>query len=158
MEGEGLLLAFAQIGVIVAGFAGVAASLRQVWTASERVQFQILVVASLAIMFFALLPPILFYVMRDAQVSVRLASAGYGLYVAQIMTRRVRAFRRARTPLRIYLSTIVFGSTVALLLMLLNVAFFGSPGVHALGLLPALYVATLQFRLFVTPPAPPRTS
>ena len=157
MEGEGLLLAFEQIGVIVAGFAGVAASLRQSWTASERVQFQILVVASVAIMFFALLPPILFYVTHDAQVSLRLASAGYGLYVAQIVTRRVRAFRRARTPPRIYLSTLVAGSMVALLLMLLNAAFLGSAGIHALGLLPALYVATLEFRLFVTPQAPPRT-
>jgi len=157
MEGEGLLLAFAQIGVIVAGFAGVAASLRQSWTASERVQFQILVVASLAIMFFALLPPILFYVTHDVQVSLRVASAGYGLYTAQIVTRRVRAFRRARTPQRAPMWTLVVGGSVALLLMLLNVAFLGSPGVYALGLLPALYVATLQFRLFVTPPASLRT-
>jgi len=55
------------------------------------------------------------------------------------------------------MSTLVAGATVALLLMLLNVAFLGSPGVHALGLLPGLYVATVEFRLFVTPPAPPRT-
>ena len=157
MEGEGLLLAFAQIAVIVAGFAGVAASLRQSWTASERVQFQILVVASLAIMFFALLPPILFYVTHDAQVSLRLASAGYGLYTAQIVTRRVRAFRRARIAQRAPMWTLVVGATVALLLMLLNVAFLGSAGIHALGLLPGLYVATVEFRLFVTPPAPPRT-
>jgi Na+-transporting NADH:ubiquinone oxidoreductase subunit NqrD len=153
MEGEGLLLALAQIGVIVAGFAGVAASLRQRWAASERVQFQILVVASVAIMFFALLPPVLFYVTHEAQVSVRLASAGYGLYTAQIMTRRVRAFRRARTPLRTYLPLVV-GPTVVLVLMVLNVALWGAAGVHALGLLPGLYVATAYFRLFVTPPAP----
>lgn len=157
MDGEGPLLALAQIGVIVAGFAGIAASLRQSWTPSERVQFQILVVASLAIMFFAVLPPIIFYVTHDARLSLRLASAGYGLYVAQVMTRRVRAFRRARTPLRTYLWTLVVGPTAVLLLMVLNVAFLGSPGVHALGLLPGLYVATVQFRLFVTPPAPPRT-
>jgi hypothetical protein len=153
VEGEGLLLALAQVGVVVAGFAGVAAALRQRWTASERVQFQILVVASLAVMFFALLPPILFYVTHDAQLSVRLASGGYGLYVAQVMTRRVRAFRRARTPLRTYLWTIVVGPTVVLVVMLLNVLLWGAPGIHALGLLPGLYVATAQFRLFVAPSA-----
>jgi len=93
-------------------------------------------------------------VTHDAQVSVRLASAGYGLYVAQVMTRRVRAFRRARTPLRTYPWTLVVGPTVVLVLMVLNVALWGAAGVHALGLLPGLYVATAYFRLFVTPPAP----
>ena len=92
-----------------------------------------MVVASLAIMFFALLPPVLFYVTHEAQVSVRLASAGYGLYVAQVMIRRVRAFRRARTPLRTYLWTLVVGPTVVLVLMVLNVALWGTAGVHAFG-------------------------
>ena len=153
MEGEGLLLTLAQIGVVVAGFAGVAASVHQRWTASDRVHFQILVVASLAIMFFALLPPILFYVTHDAPLSVGLASAGYGLYLAQVMTRRVRAFRRARTPLRMYLWTLVVMPTVVLVLMLLNVALWRAAGVHAVGLLPGLYVATAEFRLFVMPQA-----
>ena len=152
MDGEGMLLAMAQIGVIVAGFAGVAASMHQRWTASDRVHFQILVVASLAIMFFALLPPVLFYVTHDAQLSMRLASVGYGLYVAQIMTRRLRAFRKARTPLREFWLLVV-GPIIALGAMVLNTVVFGSAGVHALGLMPALYVATTEFRLFVAPPA-----
>lgn len=151
MDGEGLLLALAQIGVIVAGFAGVAASLRQQWSAAERVQFQILVVASLAIMFFAVLPVMLFYVTHEAQLSVRLASAGYGLYVAQVMTRRVHAFRRARTPLRTYLWSLVVGPVVVLGLMVLNVVLWGNAGIHAMGMLPGLYVATAQFRRFVAP-------
>jgi hypothetical protein len=75
-------------------------------------------------MFVALLPTVLFYVTHEAQVSVRLASAEYGLYAAQIMTRRVRAFRWARTPLRTYLWTLVVGPTVVLVLMLLNVALW----------------------------------
>lgn len=151
-----MLLALAQIGVVVAGFAGVAATLRQRWLPADRVQFQVLVVASLAIMFFGLLAPILFYLTHDFALSVRLASAGYAIYVAQVMARRIRAFRRARTPLRMYVVTLVIGPSTVTFLMLLNLVL-ASVGLYALALLPGLYVATAQFRYFVMPVAEPRT-
>jgi hypothetical protein len=152
MEGEAVFLALAQVGVVVAGFAVIAASLRQQWTPASRVQFQVLVVASLAIMFFALLPPILFYVSRDASLSIRISSAGYGIYVLQVMVRRVVAFRRARTPLAVYVWGLVVLPSCVVVLMTANVVVFSSTGLQALGLLPGLYVATAQFRSFVMPP------
>lgn len=153
MQGEGVLLALAQIGIIVASLAGVAATLRTDWTPADRIRFQVLVVASVAIMFFTLLPPILFSISHDESLSVRISSAGYLLYVAQVMARRVVAFRRARTPLRAYVWTLVVGPTLVIVLMALNTAVWASPGVHALGMLPGLYVAMAQFRAFAMPAA-----
>ena len=148
MQGEGLFLALAQIGIIVASLAGVVASLRRDWGPSDRVRFQVLVVASLAIMFFALLAPIAFYITGDQTLSIRIASAGYLIYVVQVIIRRDIAFRRARTPLRTYVWTLVLLPIANVVVLALNVAVWASPGVHALAMLPGLYVATAHFRAF----------
>ena len=151
MQGEGLFLALAQIGIIVASFAGVVASLRRNWGPSDRVRFQVLVVASLAIMFFTLLAPIAFYITGDQTLSIRIASTGYLIYVVQVIVRRDIAFRRVRTPLRTYVWSLVLLPVANVVVLALNVAVWASPGVHALAMLPGLYVATAHFRAFAMP-------
>src|SRR4030088_3018256 len=104
MEGAAFLVAIAQIGIVVAGFAGLAASFqdRTRWDPAEWITLQTLVVASLAVVFFALLPFIPFYAWHDEQLSLRLASGGYALYAVQVFLRRVLALRRAGAPRAAY--------------------------------------------------------
>jgi hypothetical protein len=150
MEGAAFLLAVAQIGIVVAGFAGLAASFqdRAHWTPAEWVTYQTLVVAGLGVVFLALLPFIPFYAWHDEQLSLRLASGGYALYAVQVFVRRILALRRAGSPRAAYrfliLGPFLQVSAIA------NVAF-GSMALYVFTLLLALYFATTQFRHFVLP-------
>jgi len=76
MAGEAFLVGAAQIGIVLAGFAGLAATFqdRERWNRAEWVYGQTLVVASLAVMFFALLPFIPFFLWHDQQLSLRIPS------------------------------------------------------------------------------------
>ena len=150
MEGEQVLLGIAQIGIIVAGFAGLVGSLqdRENWTRAEWVYLQTLVVASIGIVFVALLPFVPFYVWHDQQLSLRLASGLYVLYAIQVFLRRMLALRRARAPRSAY------GNFVLVPLLIASTAantFLGSIALYVLTLLLAVFFATTQFRHFVIP-------
>ncbi len=150
MEGEQVLVGFAQIGIIVAGFAGLVGSLqdREHWTRAEWVYLQTLVVASIGIVFIALLPFVPFYLSHDQQLSLRLASGLYVVYAVQVFVRRLVALRRARALRSAYghfvVVPLLIGSAVA------NI-FLGSIALYVLTLLLAVYFATTQFRHFVVP-------
>jgi len=150
MEGAPFLIGVAQIGIVVAGFAGLAASFqdRQRWDRAEWVTLQTLVVASLAVVFFALLPFVPFYAWHDEQLSLRLASGGYALYAVQVFLRRIVALRRARSPRSSY-RFLILGPFLQLS-AIANVAF-GSMALYAVTLVLALYFSTTQFRHFVIP-------
>ena len=150
MEGEAFLIGIAQIGIVVAGFAGLAASFqdRTRWDHAEWVTLQTLVVASLAVVFFALLPFIPFYAWHDEQLSLRLASGGYALYAVQVFVRRILALRRRGSPRSAY-RFLILGPFLQLS-AIANVAF-GSMALYAVTLVLALYFSTTQFRHFVIP-------
>jgi hypothetical protein len=150
MEGATFLVAVAQIAIVVSGFAGLAATFqnRERWDHAEWVTLQTLVVASLAVVFFALLPFIPFYAWHDEQLSLRLASGGYALYAVQVFVRRVLALRRAGSPRAAYRFLIL--APFLQLSAIANVAF-GSMALYAVTLVLALYFSTTQFRHFVIP-------
>jgi hypothetical protein len=151
MEGEAFLIGVAQIGIVVAGFAGLAASFqdRERWTPAEWVYLQTLVVASLAVTFFALLPFIPFYLWHDQQLSLRIASGTYALYALQVFPRRLLSLRRAGSPRSAYQNLIL--APFLILSALANLPF-GSMALYAVTLVIALYFAAVQFRHFVIPP------
>ncbi len=150
MEGEAFLLGVAQIAIVVAGFAGLAASFqdRGRWTAAEWVYLQTLVVASLAVVFFALLPFIPFYLWHDEQLGLRLASGTYALYALQVFPRRLFALRRAQSPRSAYRNLML--APFLILSAVANIPF-GSIALYSLTLVIALYFAAVQFRHFVIP-------
>ena len=151
MVGGVFLVGVAQIGIVVAGFAGLAASFRdqERWSRAEWVYLQTLVVASLAVVFFSLLPFIPFFLLRDQRFSLQLASATYAVYAVQAFARRLRSLRQARAPRTAYSNL-----TLAPLLILSAVVNLpvGSLALYAVTLIAALYFATVQFRHFVIPP------
>lgn len=150
MESEAFLVGVAQIGIVVAGFAGLAASFqdREHWTRAEWVYLQTLVVSSLAAVFFALLPFIPYFAWHDQQLSLRIASAAYAVYALQVSARRLRSLRRAGSPRSAYRNL-----TLAPFLILSAVANvpFGSMALYAVTLVMALYFSAVQFRHFVIP-------
>lgn len=150
MEGEQLLIGIAQIGIVIAGFAGLVGTLqdREHWMPAEWVYLQTLVVASIGVVFVALLPFVPFYLSHDDQLSLRVASGLYALYTFQVFPRRLIALRRARAPRSAYGNL-----ALAPLLMLGATAniFLGSLALYVLTLLVAVFFATTQFRHFVIP-------
>lgn len=150
MEGEAFLIGMAQIGIVVAGFAGLAASFqdRERWTRAEWVYLQTLVVSSLAVVFFALLPFIPFFLWHDERLSVEITSAAYATYAVQVFARRLRSLRNAGSPRTAYrnlmLAPLLIVSAVA------NVPF-GSLALYTFTLVTALYFSALQFRHFLIP-------
>jgi hypothetical protein len=150
MEGEAFLLGVAQIGIVVAGFAGLAASFqdRGRWTPAEWVYLQTLVVASLAVTSFALLPFVPFYLWHDQQLSLRSASGAYAVYALQVFPRRLLSLRRARSPRSAYRNLVL--APFLILSASVNLPF-GSMALYAGTLLMALYFSALQFRHFVIP-------
>lgn len=150
MEGETLLIGFAQIGIVVAGLAGVVASFqdRERWTRGEWVQLQTLVVASIGVVFVALLPFVPFYLAHDEALSLRLASGLYALYTLQVFPRRLIALRRAGAPRTAYRNLAL---APLLIVGAVTNSVFGSLALYVLTLLIALFFATTQFRHFVIP-------
>ena len=151
MEGEQVLVGIAQIGIVIAGFAGLLGSVqdRERWTRAEWVYLQTLVVASIGVVFVALLPFVPFYLWHDQQLSLRIASGLYALYTFQVVPRRLLALRRARAPRSAYANLAL--APVLIISAVANV-FLGSLALYVFTLLVAIFFATTQFRHFVIPP------
>lgn len=150
MQGEGVLLAIAQIAVVFAGFSALVAAFRGRFTAIDVQAVRVMVEACLGAAFFALLPPILAYSVPNEALLLRVLSgalAGYLLIWTILVLRRYRTRRlRMRRPwgLRVVLGE----GLVALALLVANAVWWANLAPYAFGLIDLLSVAGLQFLVF----------
>src|SRR5579859_712741 len=100
---EGTLVGIAQPAVAIAGFAGVAAVLRQgpEWTDLQSFRLRVLVRNSLGVMFMALLPSLYFAALHDEARAIGAASGTAAAWmivtIVQLQGRLIRT-RTLRTP------------------------------------------------------------
>jgi len=93
---EGLLIGIAQLGVALAGFAGVVAVFRREATRTEIQAFRlrVLVRNSLGVMFMALLPPVFFSASGDARVALGIASGSSTVWMVLTLVQLQRQWIR----------------------------------------------------------------
>lgn len=148
MQGEGLLVGIATVGVVVAGFAAIAPGVSadaSGWTASHRLRLRAIVSTSFNVTFESLLPVVLFPALGSERTSLVLASAlvfGYLLIVVLIRARQM--FRAG--ALRSRPAQVMFvAGPAATALFGLNALAFASLTAYGLALLIQLSVAALSF-------------
>lgn len=94
---ESVFIAIAQLGVAIAGFAGVVAVFRPeaAWTDVQAFRLRVLVRNSLGVMFMALLPLVFFSGFGDARAAIGAASGSsavwMGLTIVQLQRQWIRA-------------------------------------------------------------------
>jgi hypothetical protein len=120
------------------------------WHPAMRLRQRAVVSTSFNVMFEALVPPIAFAWLGDAQAALAVASAGVAMYTTGIVIWRGRQFLRAggnRTRTAVLLMTL--GPTAALLFWA-NALVFRSVAVYALALCIQLSVAVVSFYSLVS--------
>jgi hypothetical protein len=152
MPGDTLLLAIAQIAVVIAGFTAVTSVLQPpggTWSPDLRIRHRSIVSTSFNVMFEALVPMIVFAALADARSSIVISSAGVALYAAWVVAVRGRQFVRSGAfRRRSGLLLVVMGPTAALLFAL-DALVLASVAVYALALCIQLSVAVVSFYTLV---------
>jgi hypothetical protein len=153
MPGEALLLGIATIAAVVAGFAGITATLAPpggAWNATMRIRQRAIVSTSFNVVFESLAPSIAYAWIGDLEAALVVASAGVAVYATGIVVWRGRQLLRAgsaRTRSALVLFTL--GPT-ATLLFWANAIVFASLAVYALALCIQLSVAVVSFYSLVS--------
>jgi hypothetical protein len=153
MPGEALLLGIATIAAVVAGFAGITATLAPpggAWNATMRIRQRAIVSTSFNVVFESLAPSIAYAWIGDLEAAFVVASAGVAVYATGIVVWRGRQLLRAgsaRTRSALVLFTL--GPT-ATLLFWANAIVFASLAVYALALCIQLSVAVVSFYSLVS--------
>jgi hypothetical protein len=100
MPGDTLLLAIAQIAVVIAGFTAVTSVLQPpggTWSPDLRIRHRSIVSTTFNVTFEALVPMVVFAALADARSSTVISSAGVALYAAWVVAVRGRqSFRERR--------------------------------------------------------------
>ena len=153
MPGEALLIAFATIAVVVAGFTAVTSTLVPsggTWSPAMRIRQRAIVSTSFNVMYESLAPLILFVWLGDERSALVIASAGVALYTAVIVTWRARQLFRAGAQ-RARSGLLLFSiGPVACLLFAANALVFGSLAVYALALAVQLSISVISFYTLVS--------
>ncbi|HET6820684.1 MAG TPA: hypothetical protein VFH98_09030 [Candidatus Limnocylindria bacterium] len=153
MPGEALLLRIATIAAVVAGFAGITATLAPpggAWNATMRIRQRAIVSTSFNVVFESLAPSIAYAWIGDLEAALVVASAGVAVYATGIVVWRGRQLLRAgsaRTRSALVLFTL--GPT-ATLLFWANAIVLASLAVYALALCIQLSVAVVSFYSLVS--------
>lgn len=153
MQGEGLLVGIATVGVVVAGFAAIAPGVSPDaagWTASHRLRLRAIVSTSFNVTFESMVPLVLFAMTGDERMSMVLASAGVALYALLIVLVRARQMLRARAMISRSAQVMFVAGPLAATLFAANAIYFVSGGVFALALLVQLSVAAISFYTLVS--------
>ena len=149
---EVLLLAIAQIAVVMAGFTAVTSALTPQggsWSTGQRIRQRAIVSTSFNVVFESLLPVIAFAWFGDAQTALVLSSAAVALYTAWVVASRARQFLKT-DAFRTRSGQLLFVlGPVACLLFAANAIVFASVAVYATALCVQLSVAVISFYTLV---------
>jgi len=149
---EEFLVLVAPLGVAIAGFSGLVSAFhpQRAWSSAEFVRLQSLVIASLAVTFFALVPVVVLFATADQAEVWRIGSAAQLLYLAQIRIRRLRALHRAGQSWQALAPWYVDVLFYPLLVIdLLNVVLWGTFVPYAAGVVFQLWISSAFFYGFV---------
>ena len=137
MNAESFLSSIVEIGIGIAGFAGIIAAIRSQrltsWPTLQRLQLQILFFASAAAILFALLPAFLAETGLTDATLWRVASVGMILWLVLAIGFRYRQANRAGVTMPIPRPMIVLAS-VSLVLQIGNVAVLASAWPYLFGI------------------------
>ncbi len=152
MPGDTLLLAIAQIAVVIAGFTAVTLVLEPpdgTWSPDMRIRHRSIVSTSFNVMFEALVPLIVFAALADPRLSLTLSSAGVAIYAGWIVAMRARQFRGSGALRRRSGRVLFVMGPAATVLFAANALVFASVAVYALALCVQLSVAVVSFYTLV---------
>ncbi|MFI5261462.1 MAG: hypothetical protein ACHQZR_02755 [Candidatus Limnocylindrales bacterium] len=148
MPNEDLLLAIAQIAVVVAGFTAVTSALTPPggsWSQDQRIRQRAIVSTSFNVVFESLLPVIAFAWFGDAHTALVLSSVAVALYTTWVVGTRARQFLKTSAfHTRSGQLLFVLGP-LACLLFAANAIVFASVAVYAAALCIQLSVAVISF-------------
>jgi hypothetical protein len=148
VPGELLLLAIAQIAVVIAGFTSVTSALTPPggsWSPDQRIRQRAIVSTSFNVLFESLLPVIAFAWFGDARTALVLSSAAVALYTGWVVTMRARQFLKT-DAIRTRSGQLLFVlGPLACLLFAANAIAFASVAVYAAALCVQLSVALISF-------------
>jgi hypothetical protein len=145
---EFLLIAIAQIAVVMAGFTAVTSALTPPggsWSQDQRIRQRAIVSTSFNVVFESLLPVIAFAWFGDARTALILASAVVAVYAGGVVLARARQFLKT-DAFRTRSGQLLFVlGPLAWILFAANAIAFASVAVYALALCVQLSVAVLSF-------------
>jgi hypothetical protein len=145
---EFLLIAIAQIAVVMAGFTAVTSALTPPggsWSQDQRIRQRAIVSTSFNVVFESLLPVIAFAWFGDARTALILASAVVAVYAGWVVLARARQFLKT-DAFRTRSGQLLFVlGPLAWILFAANAIAFASVAVYALALCVQLSVAVLSF-------------
>lgn len=148
MPSEFLLIAIAQIAVVMAGFTAVTSALTPPggsWSQDQRIRQRAIVSTSFNVVFESLLPVIAFAWFGDARTALILASAVVAVYAGGVVLARARQFLKT-DAFRTRSGQLLFVlGPLAWILFAANAIAFASVAVYALALCVQLSVAVLSF-------------
>ncbi|HEY7464312.1 MAG TPA: hypothetical protein VH987_07735, partial [Candidatus Limnocylindria bacterium] len=143
-----LLIAIAQIAVVMAGFTAVTSALTPPggsWSQDQRIRQRAIVSTSFNVVFESLLPVIAFAWFGDARTALILASAVVAVYAGWVVLARARQFLKT-DAFRTRSGQLLFVlGPLAWILFAANAIAFASVAVYALALCVQLSVAVLSF-------------
>lgn len=148
MEGEGLLVGIATVGVVVAGFAAIAPGVSpdaSRWTPSHRLRQRAIVSTSFNVTFESLLPVVLFPALGSERDALVLASAVAFAYLLIVVLVRARQLLRAGAFRSRPAQVMFVAGPAATALFGLNAILLMSLTAYGLALLIQLSVAALSF-------------
>jgi hypothetical protein len=147
-----VLLAIAQIAVVMAGFTAVTSALTPPggsWSPGQRIRQRAIVSTSFNVVFESLLPVIAFAWFGDARTALVLSSAAVAVYAGWVVAMRARQFLKT-DAVRTRSGQLLFAlGPLACLLFALNAIVFASVAVYALALCVQLSVAVISFYTLV---------
>jgi hypothetical protein len=149
---EVLLLAIAQVAVVIAGFTAVTSALTPPggsWSTDQRIRQRAIVSTSFNVVFESLLPVIAFAWFGDAGTALVLSSAAVALYGGWVVASRARQFLKT-DAFRTRSGQLLFVlGPLACLLFAVNAIVFASLAVYAVALCVQLSVAVISFYTLV---------
>jgi hypothetical protein len=145
---ELLLLAIAQIAVVIAGFTAVTSALTPPggsWSPDQRIRQRAIVSTSFNVLFESLLPVIAFAWFGDARTALVVSSAAVAVYTGWVVTMRASQFLKT-DAIRTRSGQLLFVlGPLACLLFAANAIAFASVAVYAVALCVQLSVALISF-------------
>jgi hypothetical protein len=148
VPGELLLLAIAQIAVVIAGFTAVTSALTPPggsWSPDQRIRQRAIVSTSFNVLFESLLPVIAFAWFGDARTALVVSSAAVAVYTGWVVTMRASQFLKT-DAIRTRSGQLLFVlGPLACLLFAANAIAFASVAVYAVALCVQLSVALISF-------------
>lgn len=150
MSFEGVLIAFAQLGVTIAGFAGVVAAFRtEGWDEVQTFRLRVLVRNSLGVVFMALLPSLFFAGFHDERPAIATASVSSALWMAITVIQLQRHWLKASrfwTRTNVLSTTLAVGATA---LFVVNAVALQAWWPYLTGLALVLMTAALAFQRMI---------